>query len=560
MSKTLNFTTKALLSVAAVMATGAAHAQFGTLIDSVSTSAAEIGAFDPVTGKYFVTDGSNGLFTTVIDANAEFGATVPLPFANPFAGGVGIDAISSVAIDPLGRGFGVATLIPDDRTNTGKLVAFDTATNAILGTFDTSFHPDNVVFSPDGSKILIANEGDWEADEDEDGSGYLGTNAADTPGSISIFNISAIPSNPVGTDFVGLTGSVFDFSAGNLSGASLTGIRDFAPDGVSGTNQPGDSVNINRIEPEYIAVSEDSTKAFVSLQNNNAVGVFDLATNKWIDIQDLGTITQTVDASDRDGAGGSNAILIDDTLKGLPMPDTLQSFTDTNGNVFYVTVNEGDGALSDFERAGNLGTTNGVFGNIDPTVAAGLDLTDAGLGRISVSLVDGDTDGDGDLDELIMAGTRSVTVWDENGNAVYDTGSMFEINLRDNYPDEWQDGRSDNKGPEPEALTLGIIDGVLYAFVGNERTSEIAVLKLLDDGDASFDGDEPVLVDTLFAPGLTRPESLVFIDAADSPSGEWILLATYEGSEGIASFSVPEPSSLALLSLGGLAMLRRRRG
>ena len=545
---------KRFLTSALVMTLSAvgAQAQFGTLIDSVSTPAAEIGVYDSVTGKYFVTDGSNGLFSTVLDANAEFSATTPIAFTSPFSGGIGIASVSSVAVDPLGRGFGVATLIPNERTVLGKLVAFDTTTHAILGTLQTSWHPDNVVFSPDGSKILVANEGDWEADEDEDGTGYLGTNAAGTPGSISIFDTSAIPSNPAA---ISLTGTVYDFSAPNLgAGASLVGIRDFAPDNPIGTNQPGDLPNINRIEPEYIAVSKDNTKAFVTLQNNNAVGVFDLVNNEWSDIQDLGTITQVVDASDKDG------ILIDDTLKGLPMPDTIQSFTDTNGKLFYVTANEGDGALTDFERAKDLGNTNGAFGNIDPTVAGGLDLSDTGLGRLNVSWVDGDTDGDGDLDELIMAGTRSMTVWDENGNIVYDTASMFEENLRDNFPGEWQEGRSDNKGPEPEALTLGVIDGDLYAFVGNERTSEIVVLKLLEDGDASFDGDEPVLVDTLFAPGLSRPESLTFISAADSPSGEWVLLATYEGNEGIASFSsVPEPGTLALIGLGGLLIARRRR-
>ena len=555
MSRSLNLSTKALLSVAVLTTSLDAQADIGGLIDSQVTPAAEIGVYDPFTGKYFVTDGSDGLFTTVVGSDATFGATVGFPISSPFSGGIEIDAVSSVAIDPLGRGFGVATLIPNERTVLGKVVAFDTTTNAILGTFSTSWHPDNVVFSPDGSKILIANEGDWEADEDEDGTGYLGTNAAGTPGSISVFDVAGIGASPVAADFTGLTGSVFDFTPGNLSGgASLENIRDFAPDNPVGTNQPGDTANFNRVEPEYIAVSADSTKAFVTLQNNNAVGVFDLTTNKWVDIQDLGTITQTVDASDKDG------ILIDDVLKGLPMPDTIQSFTDGNGNLFYVTVNEGDGALTDFDRAGDLGVADGGFGNIDPTYAGTLDLSDTGLGRIDVSWVDGDTDGDGDIDELIMAGTRSVTVWDENGNVVYDTGSMFEENLRDNFPSEWQEGRSDNKGPEPEALALGVIDGDLYAFVGNERTSEIVVLKLLEDGDLNFDGDEPMLVDTFFAPGLTRPESLVFISAEDSPSGEWILLATYEDDAGIASFSVPEPSSLALLAIGGALIARRRRG
>ncbi|MGB0766499.1 MAG: choice-of-anchor I family protein [Phycisphaeraceae bacterium] len=536
--------TKRLMTAAFALslATVGAQAQIGVLVDSVQTDAAEIGVFDPVTGKYFVTDDNNGLFTTVLAGNNKFSAINPFPFANPFTGGTGIAAVSSVAIDPLGRGFGVATLIPDLRTETGKLVAFDTATNAILGTYDTSFHPDNVVFSPDGTKILTANEGDWEADEDEDGSGYLGTNANDTPGSISIFDIGAGAPN-----FGTLAGTVYDFSAGNLgAGASLTGIRDFAPDTANGTNDPSEAPALGRIEPEYIAVSEDSTKAFVTLQNNNAVGVFDLVTNEWSDIQNLGTIEQLVDASDSDGG-----IFIDDLVKGLPMPDTIQSFTDGAGNTFYVTVNEGDAALSDESRVKSA--------NLDPIYEAGLDTSDAGLGRLEISNVDGDSDGDGDIDEITMFGTRSMSVWAEDGTLVYDTGSMFEENLRDNFPDSWVESRSDAKGPEPEALALGEIDGDLYVFVGNERSSEIAVLKLLEDGDDTFDGTEPVLVDTLFAPGLTRPESLVFISAEDSPSGEWVLLATYEDDAGIASFSVPEPTSLALLALGGLLVGRRCR-
>ncbi len=555
----VSFSTRALFAVSAMSVATAASAADFSLISSLSTPASEIGAYDSGTDKYFVTDGANGLFTSALNSGGVLQSPVAIPFASPFLGGVGIAAVSSVAIDPLGRGFGVATVIPDLRTQTGKLVVFSTADNSIFGSFDTGFHPDSVVFSPDGSKILVANEGDWEADA-VDG-GYAGTNADDTPGSISIFDASAIPNNPVA---IALTGSEYDFTAPNLGvGASLVGIRDFAPTTASGMNTPTSSPALGRIEPEYIAVSADGTKAFVTLQQNNAIAVFDLINNQWSDIQDQGTITQTVDASDRDGAGNTQTIAINDIVKGMPMSDTIQSFTDGNGNVFYVTVNEGDAALSDFNRAGGLGQTNGVTGNLDPTYAGSINLTNTGFSRLNVSKVDGDTDGDGDIDEIIMAGTRSMSVWDASGNLVYDTGSLFEENLRDNFPGSWQDARSDDKGPEPEALVLGVVDGELLAFVGNERTSEIVAIKLLAAGDLSFDGVEPVIVSTLFAPGLTRPESLYFIDAASSPTGYAVLLATFEGDgtngAGIASFTVPEPSSLALLGLGGLLVARRRR-
>jgi len=42
------------------------------------------------------------------------------------------------------------------------------------------------------------------------------------------------------------------------------------------------------MEPEYVAISEDNSKAFISFQENNAVAVIDLTSKTITDIQPLG--------------------------------------------------------------------------------------------------------------------------------------------------------------------------------------------------------------------------------------------------------------------------------
>ena len=61
------------------------------------------------------------------------------------------------------------------------------------------------------------------------------------------------------------------------------------------------------LEPEYIAVSGDGETAWVTLQENNAVAVVDVATATVTEILPLGTkdhslVTNAFDASDRDDA------------------------------------------------------------------------------------------------------------------------------------------------------------------------------------------------------------------------------------------------------------------
>jgi hypothetical protein len=483
-------------------------------------------------------------------------------------------SVSSVALDPLGRGFGVATVIPTASTSTfSKLAFFDYNTGSVLHNIDVGYHADSVRFSDDGARIVVANEGEARS------------NGTDAAGSLSVLSLSGISS---AAQVTSITAPVTtDFSAGNFaSGASLSGIRNpyIAPVGAPGASGTfistvpnfADPANINPagIEPEYAVVS--GNKVYVSLQENNAIGVLDLATNKWEKIHNLGTITQTIDASDRDGPGGTALAQINDTVKGLPMPDTIAVVT-IAGTRYIVTANEGDARIDDRDIS-RFGDTNGadsttpVLDTNYPTTATGV-RADGVLGRLHISRIDGDTDGDGKIDDIRMIGTRSFSIWNaETGALVADSGNLEAQLLaldptRHNINREGTaiDNRSDDKGPEPEALAVFTKDGSTYAAVGLERQNGILLYDITNP-------TAPLFVDYVNGAvnGLISPESLFYIAAEHSPTGIAYLLAGFEGVDGsgaqagigiyTATAAIPEPSTYALLAgLLALGMVAWRR-
>ena len=189
-----------------------------------------------------------------------------------------------------------------------------------------------------------------------------------------------------------------------------------------------------------------------------------------------------LDASDRDGIDISNA-----PIYTLFQPDAIDSYV-VDGKTFYVTANEGDARDEDV-RIKDIVLDPEVFPN-----AAELQL-DENLGRLQVSAIDGDIDGDGDFDQLFALGGRSFSIWDHRGNLVFDSGDQFEQIIAELIPEYFNsdnddndsvDGRSDNKGPEPEGLTIGEIDGQQYAFVGLERVGGIMVYNISDPAEPEF--------------------------------------------------------------------------
>src|SRR5262245_39493258 len=295
----------------------------------------------------------------------------------------------------------------DDKTDPGMAVFFNTD-GGFLSAVTIGALPDMVTFTHNGQYALVANEGEPNS--------YGLDDSVDPEGSVSIIDMRGGAANVQQDDV-----ATADFRAFN--GATLdASVRIFGP---------GSSI-AQDLEPEYIAVSHDSRTAWVSLQENNALGILDLTTKKFTRIVGLGfkdhsLAGQGLDASDRDG---QQINIAQWPVHGMFMPDGLATF-EHQGRTYVLSANEGDvrewPGLPDGIESRRIGSgSNGL--TLDPTRfpnAATL-KANARLARLNVTIYNGDTDGDGDFDELYTFGARSFSVWDATGKQVYDSGDDFE--------------------------------------------------------------------------------------------------------------------------------------
>jgi DNA-binding beta-propeller fold protein YncE len=344
------------------------------------------------------------------------------------------------------------------------------------------------------------------------------------------------------------TVSFTDFNVGGPREDEVTDdIRIFGPDASVAQD----------LEPEYIASSSDSSEVWVTLQENNALARIDVGHATVTELQPLGTVDRSLedngygssngfDGSDRDGPGSDGAIDIATwPVQGLFLPDGIASY-ESGGETFLVTANEGDAreyvdaedepVLVEEARLSSVDLDPTAF----PTEVAE-EIQDAdGIGRLNITTTMGDTDGDEDYDELYTLGGRSFSIWDADGTQVWDSGDQLEQLTAEALPDFFNsdnaddsfDDRSDNKGPEPEAVAVGTVDGRAYAFVGLERVGGVMVFDVTDPEDATFvqyfgtrvfDEEDPVGPDS-------APEGMRFLSADESPTGAPALLVSHEVS------------------------------
>lgn len=473
---------------------------------------AEILDYDAATMTLFVTSG-DGL--QVIDLSDP---TDPNPsieiFAPSDAAGIDNDEVTSVSV---GKDI-VAVAVPaDPETDNGAVVLFDFDGN-VVGTIGVGALPDMITFTPDCTTLLVANEG--EPDDGED-----------PMGSISIIDVATMAVTTI------------DFSGFTTAMAEAAGIRLF----------PG-KTPAEDFEPEFISVSEDNTEAYVALQEANAIAVIDLTNNTLSTVFSLGTKDHSLPGNALDPSDRDDGINIANwPVNGMYMPDGIAAAT--IGGVKYIfTANEGDdrGDADDDEgadaiRLKNLEDAADVNGGyptaLDPTVFpnAGDLEEDEQLGRYTISVIDGDTDGDGDLDALFGYGGRSFSIWNAaTGLQVFDSGDDFEFITANLTPGVFNsngsadsfDGRSDNKGPEPEAVKVALIGGQYYAFIALERVGGIAVYNVSDPANAYAVTYLPLQGDDI------SPEDLVIIEPANSPNGEFLMAVAYEVSETVSYFRI----------------------
>lgn len=412
--------------------------------------------------------------------------------------------------------------------------------------------PDGVAFSPDGKYLVVANEGELSKD-------FL-TDNIDPDGSISIIPIT----NGVPADTATTLGFA-DFNAGASRRSEL-------PAGVR-IGRPGATV-AQDLEPEYVSISADSKTAFVTLQENNAVAVVDLASGKISKIFALGykdyATKNRIAASDQ-YAGTSDTVYKNPTqpaqlkhypnLFGVYMPDGIASVT-LNGKTYFLTANEGDDredfltTKKDSTRAETARFAD-LVASLDatafPTATVDAIKTAQELGRLTLMAKDangkfGDTDGDGDYDRLYMLGSRSFSIWDaETGLQVFDSGDDVERIVYNNAADDATKslallkadgllGRLDNKGPEPESVVVGQVGSETYAFVALERASAILMYQITNPLKPKF--VQYVRNTTDLTDGDISPEGLKFIPAAQSPNGVALLVVGHEVTGSVAVYQI----------------------
>ncbi|NJL61354.1 MAG: DUF4114 domain-containing protein [Methylacidiphilales bacterium] len=491
---------------------------------TLSLDGAEISDFDPKTKRLFTTGEVAG--KPVLQVTDISDPTKPTKIGNIDLASFG-SGIQSIAVRK-GQGSEnsiVAIAISDTTvTDPGKVVFFDATVDVTkpveLSQVTVGALPDMLTFSPDGTKVLVANEGEPTSDY-----------TIDPEGSISIIDVSG---SIAALDNTKVTTATFTAFNGQEAQLRQQGVRIFGPNASASQD----------FEPEYITFSGDGKTAFVTLQENNALAKVDIATATVTAILPLGFKDHSlpgngIDASDRDSIVGD---IKTHPVLGMYQPDAIASYQ-ANGKTYYVTANEGDSrdysAFSEETRVGSITLDSTVFPNAT-------DLkTNANLGSLRTTNALGDTDGDGDFDKIYTFGGRSFSIWDDTGKLVFDSGDQLEQITKTQTPTLFNandgkatdvDTRSDDKGPEPESVVVGYVSGKPYGFIGLERAGGGVMVYDLSNP------TKPEFVQYIRTETDISPEGLKFISAADSPNGKPLLAVSNEVSKTATLYEIEAPN------------------
>ncbi|MDI9242924.1 choice-of-anchor I family protein [Fusibacillus kribbianus] len=410
--------------------------------------------------------------------------------------------MTSVAVSPDGSRLAVAVQA-ENYADAGAVALFSCREDGsleLLSCVRVGVQPDMLTFA-DANTILTADEGEPRE----------GVNGSDPKGSVTVVTIGS--EDTLTANFVYFDS--FDAKRESLVGAGVLVQKNTLPS--------------TDFEPEYIAVSGGT--AYVSLQEANAIAVLDIASGSFTGVYPLGFQDYGTTKVDLQKNGITELKTYENVL-GIKMPDGI-SVTSIGGKIYLLTANEGD------SRADWAGLDNEYEGKISPTGNVALDEK---VVWFNADMWDGL-----DSEKDYVFGGRSFSIYEVTGNGlelVYDSGSGFEEITAEVLPEYFNtsndkitlDNRSGKKGPEPESVVTGNVNGRIFAFIALERIGGVMVYDITDPGNTVFVNYINSREFAAEIQGDVSPEGLCFIPAQSNVNEKPLLLAACEVSGTLAVY------------------------
>ncbi|HKX86785.1 MAG TPA: choice-of-anchor I family protein [Flavobacterium sp.] len=479
----------------------------------VSNSTCEIVVHDPTSQRLFTISAVSKKLDIIDFSNPSSLSLISSIDMTPYGG------ITSVAVK---NGIvAVASPNANEQLN-GTVVFFDT--NGVFQKQVTvGALPDMITFTPDGSKVITANEG-------QPNDAYT----VDPEGSISIIDIS---------------GGIALLSQSNVNTLLFTGFNtQEAALMASGIRKTKNTSTLSQdFEPEYITVSSDSQKAWVTIQENNAIAEINLSNTTIADVWALGTKDVSQSGNGMDISDNNGQVLIANwPIKAYYIPDAVANYS-VGATTYIVTANEGDEKeYTGLNERTTIGASTLDAANFPNSVML---KNNNNAGRMRITNLNGNTDVDPAYEELYCLGSRSFSIFNTSTKTlVYDSGDDFETYIATTSPynslfnadhttSNTTKTRSRAKGPEPEGLTVAELNGQTFAFITLERTGGVMVYDITNPQDVKF-ADYKTSRNTSAYGGDNGPEGITFIPAVNSPTGKNYIAVANEISGTIALFEI----------------------